>query len=93
MTTAAVHKQKRAKHDALDVLADAFRGFRCQHNFVRTERSNVLQLDDIGYPLRLYMTRCTKCGESKQQWIDVSIVELDELDSGKSVLLRWEPGR
>lgn len=93
MVTATVHKQSRMRTDIPSVFVDALRSFRCQHNYVRTERSNVLQLDDLGYPLRLYMMRCTKCGESKQRWIDVSIAEMDELDSGKSVLLRWEPER
>lgn len=74
-------------------LVDAMKRRRCKHNFVRTRRSNVLQLDDLGYPLRLFITTCTKCGSSQQQWFDVSTSELDEIDSGKSVLLRWTAER
>lgn len=74
-------------------LVDALRWRRCKHNFVRTHRSNVLQLDDFGYPLRLFITTCTKCGCSQQQWFDVSSSEMDELGSGKSTLLRWTTER
>lgn len=64
--------------------------FKCNHNWKITERSNVLQLDDMGYPLRLFIVECSKCGKSDQQWIDVSKEELKELDTGKSVLLKWQ---
>lgn len=74
-------------------LVDALKWRHCKHHFVRTERSNVLQLDDLGYPLRLFITTCTKCGASQQQWFDVSTSEMDELESGKSVLLRWATAR
>ena len=53
--------------------------FKCNHNWKVTERSNVLQLDDMGYPLRLFIVECSKCGKSDQQWIDVSKEELKEL--------------
>ena len=64
--------------------------FKCNHNWEITERSNVLQLDDMGYPLRLFIVKCSKCGKSDQQWIDVAEEELEELDTGKSVLLKWQ---
>lgn len=62
---------------------------KCKHDWRLLERSNVLQLDDMGYPLRLCIFRCNKCGKSDQQWVDVPKKELAEIDAGKSVLLRW----
>ena len=64
--------------------------FKCNHIWHITERSNVLQLDDMGYPLRLFICKCSKCGKSDQQWIDVAEEELEELETGKSVLLEWQ---
>ena len=34
----------------------------CKHNWVINLRSNVLQQDDMGYPLRLCICKCLKCG-------------------------------
>ena len=64
--------------------------FKCKHNWEIVERSNVLQQDSMGYPLRLFICECPKCGEYEQQWIDVDEKELEELETGKSVLLKWE---
>lgn len=61
----------------------------CQHDYRVKTLSNVLQLDDMGYPLRLCICECTKCGKSTQQWRDVAKDALQELDTGKSVLLQW----
>ena len=44
----------------------------------------------MGYPLRLCIVECTKCGESYQMWMDVSEDELKELKTGESVLLEWK---
>lgn len=63
---------------------------KCKHNWKITERSNVLQQDDMGYPLRLCIWKCSKCGKSEQQWTDVNEEELKELETGKSVLLKWD---
>ena len=63
--------------------------FECNHKYVITEASNVLQVDDMGYPLRLFIVKCSKCSNTDQQWIDVPKKELDELQTGKSVLLKW----
>lgn len=41
--------------------------FKCNHDWYITEKSNVLQLDDMGYPLRLFICKCSKCGKSSQQ--------------------------
>lgn len=64
--------------------------FRCNHHWEVKKRSNVIQLDDMGYPLRLFIVRCSKCGKSDQHWIDVSTKELEELKTGESVLLEWK---
>lgn len=64
--------------------------FECSHNWVIHKRSNVIQQDDMGYPLRLFICQCSKCGKYEQQWIDVSEKELEELKTGKSVLLEWK---
>ena len=64
--------------------------FKCNHTWVITEVSNVLQQDDMGYPLRLFICKCKKCGKSEQQWIDVAEKELAELETGESVLLKWQ---
>ena len=63
---------------------------RCRHNWIITERSNALQLDEMGYPLRLFICKCSKCGISDQQWIDVDEKELEEIETGKSFLLKWD---
>lgn len=62
----------------------------CNHRWKITERSNVLQLDDMGYPLRLCICKCSKCGKYDQQWIDVDESELEEVGTGKSVLIKWQ---
>ncbi len=63
---------------------------KCEHNWKLAEKSNVLQQDDMGYPLRLYIQKCTKCGKSEQVWVDVSEEALKELSTGESVLLKWQ---
>jgi len=42
-----------------------------KHDFKITEYSNIIQYDDMGYPLRLFIERCD-CGECKQSWIDIT---------------------
>ena len=63
--------------------------FKCHHNWEIIEKSNVLQINSMGYPLRLYICKCTKCGKSEQHWIDVSEYSKNELETGQSVLLKW----
>ena len=65
------------------------RFFKCKHKYRIAERSNALQQDDMGYPLRLFIVKCDKCGKTDQMWIDVDEKELAELDNGKSFLLKW----
>lgn len=64
--------------------------FGCSHNWQMHKRSNILQQDDMGYPLRLCIYKCSKCGKSEQMWIDVAEEALKELETGESVLLKWE---
>ena len=68
------------------------RFFKCNHEWYVTERSNALQQDEFGNPLRLVICRCRKCGKIDQQWVDVDVSELEELKSGKSFLLEWDWG-
>lgn len=63
--------------------------FKCNHNWEISKRSNVIQQDGMGYPLRLFICKCSKCGKSEQQWIDISEKSLEELKTGESVLLKW----
>ena len=42
-----------------------------KHQFIIAEKSNAIQYDNMGYPLRLCLVKC-KCGMSKQLWIDTS---------------------
>lgn len=63
--------------------------FKCNHNWSVFARSNALQQDDMGYPLRLFIVVCTKCGKYDQMWLDVNEKELDEIESGKSFLVEW----
>lgn len=64
--------------------------FECNHKWEIAERSNALQLDDMCYPLRLFICKCYKCGRFDQQWIDVDESELEELETGESILLKWQ---
>jgi hypothetical protein len=61
----------------------------CKHNWNIDKRSNILQLDDMGYPLRLFICKCSKCGESEQMWLDVSIQEAEEIKTGASFWIAW----
>ena len=63
--------------------------FRCKHRLEVVERSNALQQDLMGYPLRLCILKCNKCGKLEQQWLDTSEGALDELKTGKSFLVKW----
>lgn len=45
-------------------------------------RSNIIQYDDMGYPLRLCIHLCEKCGKIEQVWIDTTEQDGDSI-------LRW----
>lgn len=51
------------------------------HDYKISEFSNVIQLDDMGYPLRLCILKC-QCGVTKQAWIDTKRKDDD-------VVLKW----
>lgn len=61
--------------------------WKCKHNYMITEKSNILQLDDMGYPLMLCIAKCCKCGKSKQIWIDV---DKKLIYNNKYEILKWE---
>ena len=63
--------------------------FKCNHDWSVYARSNALQQDDMGYPLRLCIVVCSKCFKRDQMWLDVSEKALDEVESGKSFLVEW----
>ena len=64
--------------------------FRCKHDWHVSDISNILQQDSMGYPLRLCIVKCSKCGKTEQMWIDVSVECLKELETGESKLLEWK---
>ena len=59
---------------------------KCKHEWKITEISNALQVDNMGYPLRLIIKVCSKCGRSEQAWIDV---KKELLDDERFVLIEW----
>lgn len=59
---------------------------KCQHYFTITHVSNILQLDDMGYPMILVIEECSKCGRTKQSWVDV---EERALDHEENKILHW----
>ena len=63
----------------------------CNHDYKVAEKSNALQYDDMGYPLRLYIYKCQKCSKTDHKWIDVDVNELKESETGESFLLKWKP--
>lgn len=67
-----------------------FKRKECIHDWKITEKSNILQQDGMGYPLRLFICTCRKCGKSDQIWRDARENELEDLKNGKSVLIKWE---
>lgn len=64
---------------------------RTKHEFNKLIAiSNVLQQDEIGYPLRLCIYEC-ECGAFEQRWVDVHEGSLERLKTGDDVLCRWVP--
>lgn len=49
-----------------------------KHVWKLKERSNIIQYDDMGYVLRLFIVKCS-CGKSKQMWIDSVECESDHV--------------
>ena len=64
--------------------------FKCRnHDWHVAYKSNILQQDEMGYPLRLCIVECSKCGASDQWWLDVAEECLKEIETGESLLLEW----
>ena len=63
--------------------------FKCNHRWKVDKRSNILQQDEMGYPLRLCIMKCSKCGKYEQHWLDTAESALDELKTGESFLVKW----
>jgi hypothetical protein len=79
------------KYDILNIVCQMLEEkVKCEHDWHIEKKSNVLQLDSMGYPLRLYICKCSKCGASEQRWYDVAKEQADELKTGESFLLTWE---
>lgn len=62
---------------------------RCRCTWRITSTSNIIQTDDLGYPLMLVIESCPKCGNSRQSWVDVSPKIFDKLNTGECTLLKW----
>ena len=64
----------------------------CEHtNLKILQKSNVLQMDYNGYPVRLCICECEDCGCTDQFWLDESLEKAkEELKNGTSVLLEWD---
>ena len=52
------------------------------HQWRIKQRSNVIQYDDMGYPLRLFICECKYCKKLEQMWIDTEKCKND-------VVLQW----
>ena len=52
---------------------------KCGHEWKLSERSNIIQFDDMGYPLRLFICRCKKCGMTEQMWLDSAVSKNDHV--------------
>ena len=57
------------------------------HEYYIYETSNILQLDEMGYPLMLCIQKCSKCEKTKQMWIDVDKKLLENKDYK---ILNWK---
>lgn len=62
----------------------------CNHKWKVLAYSNALQSDSMGYPLRLYCMRCSKCGKIEHKWFDVPVEECEKIKTGELVLVSWE---
>lgn len=79
------------KYDILNMVCQMLEEkVKCNHEWGNYEKSNALQLDSMGYPLRLYIRKCSICGASEQVWLDVPEEQAEELKTGESFLLKWD---
>lgn len=62
-----------------------FKNFK-NNNVTIVKRSNIIQLDDMGYPLQLCIM-----SDNSQQWIDINEeYAKKEIGNGHFYLLEWE---
>lgn len=61
----------------------------CKHKYALAELSNVIQYDEMGYPLLLCAVQCRRCGHVKQIWNDVPM-DYEKSHPG-TVVLKWLP--
>lgn len=54
-----------------------------RHKMSIKEKSNVIQRDSFGYPLRLCIMECKGCGYTEQVWLDTNEKEDD-------IELKWK---
>lgn len=73
-----------------EVRENRMKLFKCNHNWAIEAKSNALQVDAMGYPLRLFLVKCSKCGQTEHHWYDVPIREAEEIKTGESVLVMWQ---
>lgn len=52
--------------------------FHKHHYWKIKERSNIIQYDNMGYVLRLFIVECS-CGKTKQMWLDSVECYLDNV--------------
>lgn len=58
---------------------------RCKvfgHQWRIKQRSNVIQSDSLGYPVRLFICECSRCRKSEQIW-------LASTECKNDVVLQW----
>lgn len=69
---------------------DRIKKIKHKHEWKVCGTSNVLQIDHEGEAYRLCFCMCATCGDCKQLWREVEFDELQKLETGESVLLRWQ---
>ena len=63
---------------------------KCTHQYKVTDRSNAIQVDQMGYPLQLCVCECEKCGKIEQQWIDAPTDILKDMAKNGYVRVKWD---
>ena len=63
---------------------------KCEHVWKPTHISNISQPDQDGYPTRLCICKCEKCGETSQKWVDCPIMVKNLPSFEKVVEIEWK---
>lgn len=66
-----------------------FIAHNCLHEWRITHVSNAVQFDSTGYPMRLVIERCYRCGKSEQAWRGDGSSVADQLKNGDLFHLEW----